>query len=48
LIVQLDPFGGQEALIPVVDAFNAEAHRLPWLDRSWVPVFDVTSDVART
>jgi hypothetical protein len=31
LIVQLDPFGGQEALVPVVDAFNAAGHRLPWL-----------------
>ena len=31
LIVQLDRFGGQEALIPVVDAFNAAGHRLPWL-----------------
>jgi hypothetical protein len=31
LIVQLDPFGGQEALEPVVDTFNAARHRLPWL-----------------
>jgi hypothetical protein len=31
LIVQLDPFGGQEALVPVVDTFNAARHRLPWL-----------------
>jgi hypothetical protein len=31
LIVHLDPFGGQEALVPVVDAFNAARHRLPWL-----------------
>jgi hypothetical protein len=31
LIVNLDPFGGQEALIPVIDDFNAAAHRLPWL-----------------
>jgi hypothetical protein len=38
LIVQLDPFGGQEALIPVVDAFNAEAHRLPWLENRQVVV----------
>jgi hypothetical protein len=32
LIVSLDPFGGQEALLPVIDAFNQEGHRLPWLD----------------
>ena len=32
LIVCLDPFAGQEALLPVVDAFNAAGHRLPWLD----------------
>ena len=31
LIVCLDPFSGQEALIPVIDQFNAERHRLPWL-----------------
>jgi hypothetical protein len=32
LIVSLDPFGGQEAMIPVIDDFNAANHRLPWLD----------------
>ena len=32
LIVCLDPFAGQEALVPVIDAFNAAGHRLPWLD----------------
>ena len=32
LIVHLDRFGGQEALIPVVDAFNAAGHRLAWLE----------------
>ncbi len=32
LIVYLDPFGGQEALVPVLDEFNAGNHRLPWLD----------------
>jgi hypothetical protein len=32
LIVQVDGFGGQEALIPLVDAFNAADHRLPWLE----------------
>jgi hypothetical protein len=38
LIVQLDPFGGQEALIPVVDRFNAAGHRLPWLENRQVVV----------
>jgi len=32
LLVQLDPFGGQEALLPVIDQFNAAGHRLPWLE----------------
>lgn len=32
LIVQVDRFGGQEALIPLVDAFNAAGYRLPWLE----------------
>jgi len=32
LIVYLDPFAGQEALVPVIDALNAQQHRLPWLD----------------
>jgi hypothetical protein len=32
LIVSFDPFAGQEALVPVIDAFNAAGHRLPWLD----------------
>jgi len=31
LIVSLDPFAGQQALAPVIDEFNAEGHRLPWL-----------------
>jgi hypothetical protein len=31
LIVTLDPFRGQEALIPVIDEFNREGYRLPWL-----------------
>jgi hypothetical protein len=38
LIVQLDPFGGQEALIPLVDKFNAVGHRLPWLEDRQVVV----------
>jgi hypothetical protein len=32
LIVQMDPFAGQESLVPVIDAFNQGAHRLPWLE----------------
>lgn len=32
LIVNLDTFRGQEALIPVIDEFNAAEHRLPWLE----------------
>jgi hypothetical protein len=31
LIVYLDPFAEQQALIPVIDAINAAQHRLPWL-----------------
>ena len=32
LIVHVDRFGGQEALMPLVDEFNAAGHRLPWLE----------------
>ena len=32
LIVHVDRFGGREPLIPLVDAFNAAGHRLPWLE----------------
>lgn len=32
LIVQLDPFQGQEALLPAIDSYNAAGHRMPWLD----------------
>jgi hypothetical protein len=32
LIVHLDTFRGEEALLPVVDRFNAAGHRLPWLE----------------
>lgn len=32
LIVSLDPFLGQDELLPVIDALNASNHRLPWLD----------------
>jgi len=32
LIVYLDPFAGQEALAPVLDALNNQQRRLPWLE----------------
>jgi hypothetical protein len=32
LVVQLDPFAEQQALVPLIDAFNAQAHRLPWFE----------------
>jgi hypothetical protein len=32
LIVSLDPFRGQEALVPAIDALNAKGHRLSWLE----------------
>ncbi len=32
LIVYLDPFAGQEELLPLIDRLNAGNHRLPWLD----------------
>jgi hypothetical protein len=32
LIVYLDPFPGQDELVPVIDQVNAGQHRLPWLD----------------
>jgi hypothetical protein len=32
LIVYLDPFHGQEELLPVIDKLNGGNHRLPWLD----------------
>jgi hypothetical protein len=32
LIVYLDPFPDQEALVPVIDALNAECHGVPWLE----------------
>jgi hypothetical protein len=38
LIVHLDPFAGQEALVPVIDRFNDAGHRLPWLENRWVVV----------
>lgn len=32
LIVYLDPFTGQDKLLPLINALNAGNHRLPWLD----------------
>jgi hypothetical protein len=32
LVVRLEQLVGQEALIPVIDEFNAAEHRLPWLE----------------
>jgi hypothetical protein len=32
LIVYLDPFRGQDELLPLIDQLNAGRHRLPWLD----------------
>ncbi len=32
LIVYLDPFRGQDKLLPLIDQLNAGNHRLPWLD----------------
>ena len=32
LLVYLDPFLGQDELLPVIDDLNAGNHRLPWLD----------------
>ena len=32
LIVYLDPFQGQDELLPIIDELNAGNHHLPWLD----------------
>jgi len=32
LLVYLDPFRGQDELLPLIDKVNASHHRLPWLD----------------
>ncbi len=41
LVVQFDPFAGQEALTPVIDRFNAGGHRIPWLENRRL-VFSLT------
>jgi hypothetical protein len=38
LIVYLDPFAGQEALVAEIDHFNAERHRLPWFENRQVVI----------
>jgi hypothetical protein len=38
MVVCLDRFAGQQALVPVIDAFNAAGHRLPWLENRQVVV----------
>jgi len=38
LLVTLDPFAGQESLVPLVDAFNEAQHRLPWLENRQVVI----------
>jgi len=38
LVVNLERFAGQEALVPVIDEFNAAEHRLPWLENRRVVV----------
>lgn len=38
LIVHVDRFGDQEALMPLVDAFNTAGHRLPWLENRRVVI----------
>jgi hypothetical protein len=43
LIVYLDPFQEQDALTGVIDAFNEEEHRLPWLDNRRV-ILSLTPD----
>jgi hypothetical protein len=38
LLIQLDPFAGQQALLPVIDRFNGAGHRLPWLENRRIVV----------
>ena len=47
LIVHVDRFGGQEALMPLVDVFNAAGHRLPWLDNRRVVISLAPTDYRR-
>ena len=43
LIVYLDPFRKQEALMPVIDQINSEQHRIPWLNNRQL-VISLTSE----
>ena len=47
LLVYLDPFAGQEALVPVIEQLNAQQHRLPWLDNRRLVVSLTPTDPAR-
>jgi hypothetical protein len=48
LVVRLERFAGQEALIPVIDEFNAARHRLPWLEDRRVVVSLTPNDQPRS
>jgi len=48
LVVRLERFAGQEALIPVIDEFNAARHRLPWLGDRQVVVSLTPNDQSRS
>lgn len=48
LVVRLERFAGQEALIPVIDEFNAARHRLPWLADRRVVVSLTPNDQTRS
>ncbi len=48
VVVRLDRFAGQDALIPVIDEFNAAEHRLPWLGNRRVVVSLTPSDQPRS
>ncbi len=48
LVVRLERFAGQEALIPVIDQFNASGHRLPWLEDRRVVVSLTPDDQPRS
>jgi hypothetical protein len=47
LIVHLDRFTGQEALVPVIDSFNEAGHCLPWLENRRVIVSLTPREPAR-
>jgi hypothetical protein len=47
LIVQLESFSQQEALIPCIDSLNQQQHRIPWLDNRRLVVCPTPSVRAR-